>query len=167
MVSYALVRRSLLMDLLTSLPGTWIQKNLHADGKGKCCILSGGGHSSRKLMKMQKRWLPPAAGTLKLNVDGAFFFLIPAMLRDSEELVSDNQQLVSFINVTNQSSPPEWRIKNLTQQFMNYNRDNNFKIFKIRRQGNQTAHLLAKQAFTANHPQLSPIHITCTNMMHV
>jgi hypothetical protein len=42
------------------------------------------------------------------------------------------QKLVSFFNGTDHSSPPDWIIKNFTQQFMNYNKQNNFKIFKIR-----------------------------------
>jgi hypothetical protein len=80
----------------------------------------------------------------------------------SPNYLSDNQQLVSFFNGTDHSSPPDWRIKNFTHQFMNYNKQNNFKIFKIRRQANQTAHLLAKQAFAANHPRpsaLDPLYL--------
>lgn len=64
--------------------------------------------------------------------------------------LSDNKQLVSFINSSNHSTPPDWRIKYLTQEFINCNQQSNFKMFKIRRRNlNQTAYLLAKQAFLA------------------
>lgn len=60
--------------------------------------------------------------------------------------LAGNQQLVTFVNSRDHLSPPHWTIKAFTQSCINYNSNNRFKIFKIGRNLNRMAHLLAKQA---------------------
>jgi len=57
--------------------------------------------------------------------------------------LSDNQQLGSFLNSPDHSTPPDWRMKHLTQQYITSSDQGNFRIFKIPRNINQTAHMLA------------------------
>jgi len=59
--------------------------------------------------------------------------------------IIDNQQLVTFFNSTDHSTPLDWTIKFFTQQFIN----------KITRNSNTMAHMLAKQARIASAQILS------------
>lgn len=63
--------------------------------------------------------------------------------------LSNNQQLVNFINANDHSTPPHWSIKTYTQSFFNHYSNENCKVFKIDRTFNTTAHLLPRQAFAA------------------
>jgi hypothetical protein len=47
--------------------------------------------------------------------------------------LSDNQELVSFINSRDQSNPPDWRIKHLIQLFINYTHQRHTRTIKIGR----------------------------------
>jgi hypothetical protein len=60
--------------------------------------------------------------------------------------LSDSQSLVQFLNQTEQSNPPDWRIKPFTQTFSNYATIRNYKVLKIHRHRNATAVALARQA---------------------
>lgn len=58
--------------------------------------------------------------------------------------LSDNDQLVRFLNAPDQTNPPDWRIKFFTQMFDNYTAQTGSRIFKIHRSQNQTADILAR-----------------------
>jgi ribonuclease HI len=66
---------------------------------------------------------------------------------DSTTFLSDSQQLVHFLNQQDQSHPPDWRIKFLTQSFTNYSVRRRATILKISRNLSATADGLARQAF--------------------
>jgi hypothetical protein len=68
--------------------------------------------------------------------------------------LSDCQQLVHFLNTTDQTYPPDWRIKPFTQIFTNCSAYRQAKIFEISRNLNSTADSLARQAFSLNPAQL-------------
>jgi hydrogenase maturation factor HypF (carbamoyltransferase family) len=59
--------------------------------------------------------------------------------------LSDNQQLVHFLNALDQANPPEWRIKHFTQMVTNFTRQRNARILRIQRTQNKTADV--RQAF--------------------
>ena len=80
--------------------------------------------------------------------------------------LSDNQQLVNFINANDHSSPPLWSIKNYTQTFFNHFSAESCKVFKIDRSFNSTAHLLARQAFATTPISTQMSSYSCTNLNH-
>lgn len=81
--------------------------------------------------------------------------------------LSDNQQLVHFLNDQDQSNPPEWRIKYYTQFFGNFSSQRNTRICRIRRGQNQTADTLARQALIDSQLSDSLDFIcTCTSAAH-
>lgn len=82
-------------------------------------------------------------------------------------LTYNQQLLVTFFNSVDHSTPPDWRIKTLTQQFINYNSGSNYSIYKFSRNTNRTAHILAKQAKIATSSTSSHPSISCTNQAHV
>ena len=59
----------------------------------------------------------------------------------------DSEELVRFFNSDEHANPPEWRIKHLAQQFVNCTQHRSTRVFKVHRTQNQTADMLAKQAF--------------------
>jgi hypothetical protein len=85
--------------------------------------------------------------------------------------LSDNQELVQFFNSANYSNPPDWRIKHLTQTFVNHTqqRSTRTRTLKINRSLNQTAHTLARQAFQECQSMYTPptAACTCSNLAHV
>ena len=95
--------------------------------------------------------------------------------------LSDNQQLVHFLNAPDQTNPPEWRIKRFTQMFTNFTGQRHARILRIQRTQNQTADVLARQAFLESQPTdelprqaflesqptSSNMACTCTNIAHV
>jgi hypothetical protein len=99
---------------------------------------------------------------------------VPRMILDgigslicSPTFLSDNQQLVSFLNGADHSNPPMWNIKTFTQSFINNCSRCNGCIFKIDRKMNITAHLLAAQAYKLS-PQKRPhLQVQCSNANHV
>jgi len=61
--------------------------------------------------------------------------------------VSTMHKLVNFFNGNDHDNPPHWDIKPFTQCFINNTSSNNARIFKIHRELNTTAHVLATEAF--------------------
>lgn len=79
--------------------------------------------------------------------------------------LSDNQQIVSFLNMANRSTPPHWNIKFLTQEFLNSVPNQPIRVFKISRDKVSVAHTLATQAF---HNEGDPVtnSTQCINIKH-
>jgi len=44
--------------------------------------------------------------------------------------LSDNQQLVHFFNGSDGSNPPNWRIKHLTQSFINHTKEKKYRALQ-------------------------------------
>jgi len=61
--------------------------------------------------------------------------------------LSDNQQLVHFLNAPNQANPPDRRIKYYTQTFANLSTVVVNRIHRIKRDQNCMADTLARQSF--------------------
>lgn len=62
--------------------------------------------------------------------------------------LSDNDQLVRFLNALDQTHPLDWRIKHFTQVFSNHTAQAGARILKIQRSENHTADVLARQALS-------------------
>lgn len=80
--------------------------------------------------------------------------------------LSDNEQLVSFLNKQDLSNPPDRRIKPFTQRFYNNTASSSARIFKIHRSLNLTAHILAQQAFQETNLQ-GHLDFSCSSEHHV
>jgi hypothetical protein len=80
--------------------------------------------------------------------------------------LTDNQILANFFNGTDYDSPPNWEIKPLTQNFLNATAQYKWRIFKIQRELNGTAHVLASQVFRSSLIPASIAQISCTNANH-
>jgi hypothetical protein len=82
--------------------------------------------------------------------------------------LSDNQQLVTFLNGRDHTHPPHWNIKRfITQSFINQSSRNNGRFFKIHRKLNTTAHVLATRAFSSLRWTSTQMQTFCTNPLHV
>jgi hypothetical protein len=81
--------------------------------------------------------------------------------------LSDNQQLVQFFNGNDYDNPPQWEIKHFTQSFINHTTSRNIKFFKVPRNLNTTAHVLATQALQHVNSQSNVRNFTCCNQSHV
>jgi len=81
--------------------------------------------------------------------------------------LSDNQQLVTFLNGSDHTNPPQREIKRFTQSFINLSSRSNAKIFKVQRSQNTTAHVLATQAFNSSYRTSFEKQFSCTNAAHV
>jgi len=77
--------------------------------------------------------------------------------------LSDCQQLVGFLNQSDLTHPPDWRIKCFTQIFTNSTLHRQARIFKINRTLNTTADSLARQAFPDSGSLPEPV---CSYMNH-
>jgi ribonuclease HI len=81
--------------------------------------------------------------------------------------LSDNQQLVNFLNEQDHTNPSDWRMKYYTQIFCNSAATRTAVISKIQRSQNQTADALAKQALAESLSTHSPeFTCTCTSTAH-
>lgn len=81
--------------------------------------------------------------------------------------LSDNQQLVHFLNDQDQTNPPEWRIKYYTQVFCNFTAPTNTRSYRIQRTQNQTTDALAKQApIESQLPDSLDFICICTSAAH-
>jgi hypothetical protein len=81
--------------------------------------------------------------------------------------LADNLQLVQFLNASDISNPPDWRIKYYTQIFSNCTGQSGAEIFKINRNLNQTADTLARQALAVSQHQNPNFACVCSNTAHV
>lgn len=81
--------------------------------------------------------------------------------------LSDSQQMVNFFNGHHHSSPPQWEIKPLTQKFLNTKAATNFRVAKIDRNLNITAHCLATQALRLAPSDGNHVNMLCSNCSHV
>jgi ribonuclease HI len=82
-------------------------------------------------------------------------------------LLSDNQQLVHFLNGADLSNPPDWRIKPYTHIISSLMAGTNSIVRKIRRAQNQMADSLARQALSALRSNQHLFSGVCTNPVHV
>lgn len=80
---------------------------------------------------------------------------------------TDNQQMATFFNGASHVLPPRWDIKPYTQRFLNLTEGYSWKVLKVHRDLNKTAHILASQAFRASMSSTTNIQISCTNEEHV
>lgn len=80
--------------------------------------------------------------------------------------LTDNQELVKFFNSADCSDPPDWRIKHLTQLFINHTQNRSTRTFKINRNQNQTADTLARQALQLSYDPQSEFACTCSHSAH-
>ena len=80
--------------------------------------------------------------------------------------LSDNQQLVHFLNGADLSNPPDWRIKPYTQMISPLLAGTSSSIRKISRSQNQMADSLARQALTVFIPIsiVSQVFVLIQNM---
>lgn len=92
--------------------------------------------------------------------------IIQSLNLQGVKFLSDNEQLVLFLNDPDQSNPLDWRIKHFTQQFSNCAAQTGATIFKIDRINNQTADTLAKQALSVG-PSTFSLDCICSNTAHV
>lgn len=81
--------------------------------------------------------------------------------------LSDNEQLVHFLNKEDLSNPPDWRIKPFTQLFSNYSDSRSSKVSKIHCGLNTTAHTLARQAYRDPSAQDNSLVFNCSSEHHV
>lgn len=94
--------------------------------------------------------------------------MISASLRISDmSLLTDSQILATLLNGSDLDKPPQWEIKPYTQKFLNAMANCNWKVFKVKRELNTTAHILANQASRASQGSESIVHSNCTNPDHV
>jgi hypothetical protein len=82
----------------------------------------------------------------RLNINGCNF-------------LSDCEQLMHFLNMTDRSTPPDWRIKPFTQSFHNHSRTISSRVFKISKNHNITTDALARQALNS---QASDLETLCS-----
>jgi len=81
--------------------------------------------------------------------------------------LTDSQLLASFFNESDFVSPPRWDIKPYTQKFLNATANYNWKVLKVQRDLNVTAHVLANQAFRSLSTNCNIGNFSCTNVTHV
>jgi len=81
--------------------------------------------------------------------------------------LTDSQDLVNFFNSADHSNPPDWRIKHLTQVFINYTQHRSTSTFKIRRSQNQIADTLARHALQLMQDTPPNFSCTCSHSVHV
>jgi hypothetical protein len=96
---------------------------------------------------------------LRLNISEATF-------------LSDNQQLVTYLNSTSAVQLPGSDAKIYTRHFKNASEGRHFRIYKISRNLNRTAHVLASQARHNSHVSLGALAltntaVTCNNPSHI
>lgn len=93
---------------------------------------------------------------------------ICALLSISDiSFLTDSQILASFFNGPDLDKPPQWEIKPYTQKFLNATGNYNWKVFKVQRDFNVTAHVLANQAFRSTLGTEIIEQYSCTNASHI
>jgi len=81
-------------------------------------------------------------------------------------IFSDNQQLVNFLNQSDLSNPPDWRIKPHSQHAANLLAIFGTQVRRIKRTQNQMAVSLARQAFQATTSNQFQYEFSCSNSSH-
>jgi ribonuclease HI len=105
------------------------------------------------------------AGCLQVCLLASLAAAITAQLGlHDTNFLSDSEELVRFFNSDEHASPRERRIKHLTQQFVDCTQHRSTRIFKVHRTQNQTADMLAKQAFLGFQASASTMLDSCTNL---
>ena len=82
-------------------------------------------------------------------------------------ILSDNQQLVHYMNGPNLDNPPDWRIKPLTHMAANALQESSTVMRRLGRRQNQMADLLARQAFTDRQYDHNHCNVACAYEPHV
>jgi hypothetical protein len=90
----------------------------------------------------------------------------PLLQLQGINFLTDNQHLVTF-DSANHSTPPDWTIKWLTQQFINYTSQSSCHVYKISRDSNITAHMLASHASSDNTSSSQDVVVSCSRLEHV
>jgi len=80
--------------------------------------------------------------------------------------LTDNQQLAAYFSFSDLSSPPRWD-RPFTQRFLNAMASSSYRVLKVHRSFNATAHLLAHQAFRASESQCNLPNVTCSNVANM
>lgn len=80
---------------------------------------------------------------------------------------TDNQHLASFFNGGDHETPPQWEIKPFTQSFLNVTQGCNPRIYKIPRELNKMAHILATQAIRNEMIPSCTADVACSNTSHI
>jgi ribonuclease HI len=93
--------------------------------------------------------------------------LLQTLELPNANLLSDSQQLVHFLNGTDLSNPPDWRIKPYTQLISSVISHSNIPVRKINRTHNQMADSLARQALRSLLSDQLVFSRACTNPAHV
>jgi ribonuclease HI len=81
-------------------------------------------------------------------------------------VLSDNKQLVQFMNGPDLAHPPDWRIKPLTQLISSKVIGTTTQIRRIKRDQNQMADSLARQALRAIGTELHTFQGVCAYEAH-
>jgi hypothetical protein len=81
--------------------------------------------------------------------------------------MSDSEQLVQFFNKQDQSNPPNWRIKPLTQVVTNNVMATSSRTYKIPRRLNTIADSLARRALQEARHNVQTLEFSCSNDNHV
>ena len=78
--------------------------------------------------------------------------------------LTDSQLLASFFNGSDFDSPLQWDIKPYTQKFLNATANYNWKVLKVQRDLNVTAHVLANQAFRSSSTNCIIGNFSCSQL---
>ena len=82
-------------------------------------------------------------------------------------ILSDNQQLVHYMNGPNLDNPPDWRIKPLTHMATNALQESSTVMRRLGRRHNQMADLLARRAFSYRQYDHNHYYVACAYEPHV
>jgi len=108
------------------------------------------------------------ATTSVLMAEAAALALATTIRLQQVSFLSDNQELVHFLNGPDQADPPNWRIKYYAQTFTIFSTTSENRVFKIQRAQNYTADALARQSFFQSQSSSPTVLIcTCSNMQHM
>jgi ribonuclease HI len=80
---------------------------------------------------------------------------------------TDSQALAGFYNGQDLHTPPQWNIKPFTHRFLSAMTNLRWRVLKIHRDLNITAHVLASQAFRDFSDITSSVAIICNNGNHL
>lgn len=80
---------------------------------------------------------------------------------------TDSQALAGFYNGQDLQTPPHWNIKPFTHKFLSTTTNLSWRVFKIHRDLNTTAHVLASQAFRGYSGITSSDAFICNNGNHL